>query len=600
MAQVPYSPEPTPLQPTDIRGPQVNATPGAFGVNIAQSMEKLGATAGQAGNELFARAMDIQRVVNETKARDQLSALSQEMAPLQANFDSLKGPAAREGLQGHLKAVNDLRLKYRQGLSPLAGVMYDAEAGNLQNWTVRTSTAHAVQENKAWVTNSYKAQADLISQHQEDDPDTDVNARRTQVGDLAVRAAMEEHGVGPDDPIAKDARLRGESLFERRRLQGLSKAGRSDEALKELQSTTKLSDEDRIQITSQIEGRAVATATSNVAQDIFTKYRQPDGSYTHTVAQMQDEARDRIAEQFAGNKDLISQGSRAVVGELDRLTSGDRYATRVDDLDTRNQIAGIVAEFGIKNAQEFQANPKGAQIYDKMTPVQRRGLDNAITKLNNQALTVTDETLKYTIKGKRNSDLEDYLNQNPYDPKWHLSPKDADEIANDQAKLIRKPSDDPRVTRAMKYLQQTYGPAMETAGLMFRNKKDPDDYDHFMGALEAWLQIHIDQTGKPATNDDLDKEWPTLIRQQMQKGFFSKVFGTEGSPDYVYKQWQRPTVDQVPEEYRQLAIGEAVKGGGSIPSDTQIYHRYLADVFNKLFQQEQKTQEPAGGGPPRR
>src|SRR5690242_2999627 len=134
MPQVPYDPVPSvPGEDHRITRPEVPMIGAAFGTNIAEGVEKLGATGEQVGNELFSRAIALQQLNNETNARETSIKATQEMAIEQENFDSLEGKARHDALPQHLKALNDIRVKYRAGLNPVAATMYDAESANLQN-----------------------------------------------------------------------------------------------------------------------------------------------------------------------------------------------------------------------------------------------------------------------------------------------------------------------------------------------------------------------------------------------------------------------------------------------------------------------------------
>jgi len=74
MAQVPYKPVPD-VQPEDRATPyfHVNAVSEAFGANIGSAISHLGSQIEQSSDQLFGRAVALQKLRNETEADQAIS-----------------------------------------------------------------------------------------------------------------------------------------------------------------------------------------------------------------------------------------------------------------------------------------------------------------------------------------------------------------------------------------------------------------------------------------------------------------------------------------------------------------------------------------------
>src|SRR5262245_22574604 len=124
MPQIPYNPIPD-RAPKDIATPYISLnTPGAaFGESIAQSkgpagqaFGNLGSALEKSGNELFARAMAIQQLRNETEAKDADTTYIATAGRMRADFNSLQGKAAVDAGGKYMQDLEDTRAKIRDGL----------------------------------------------------------------------------------------------------------------------------------------------------------------------------------------------------------------------------------------------------------------------------------------------------------------------------------------------------------------------------------------------------------------------------------------------------------------------------------------------------
>jgi hypothetical protein len=149
----PYEPYPTTQiteRPIPLERPAV--TGAAFGENVANALSVFGGDAQKAGDELWTRAVALQRLKNEADARNTAISATQDMAVEQSKFDTLEGKARSDALVPHLKALDSIRQRYRSSLGNLeAQSFFDNEAANLQNRFTVQAAARAGEGLKEYI-----------------------------------------------------------------------------------------------------------------------------------------------------------------------------------------------------------------------------------------------------------------------------------------------------------------------------------------------------------------------------------------------------------------------------------------------------------------
>ena len=137
----------------------VDAPAAAFGVNVAQAVQGLGAVQEGAGKELFARALAFQDLTNHATARGASVKTAHEQAALWGEFDSKggmdAGPAALDKLHSDLEAV---RQKNSEGLNPTANELYQNDAASTQNRLYVYSATHSAQAVKKYDMDNINAE----------------------------------------------------------------------------------------------------------------------------------------------------------------------------------------------------------------------------------------------------------------------------------------------------------------------------------------------------------------------------------------------------------------------------------------------------------
>ena len=212
MARVPYSPVSNvapDLQPT--RPIFINTPLAAFGGDTAQATEGLGRTLDTAGNELAQRAMAMQEVHNEATARAAAVNFSNDAGQLYAQFRTKQGadagPAAYADYQ---KQLGDIRTKYRDGLNPMAGNLYDAQSYSVLERTNLYAAAHSAEQldqyNKITAAAQAESARNAAALNPEDesaykaalaqsDQATEVKFRGLGDADMAMQKSIARSGV---------------------------------------------------------------------------------------------------------------------------------------------------------------------------------------------------------------------------------------------------------------------------------------------------------------------------------------------------------------------------------------------------------------------
>jgi hypothetical protein len=572
MPQVPYSPYPNVQEEAaPAAGPRVDTPGAAFGENIGQAIERFGGQVGQAGNELFGRAIALQDLDNENTARERVVGTSQKMAIEQANFDALQGKERSDALMGHLQTLESLRQEGAQGLNLMARRLYHAEVASLQNRFTAIAAGRAGEALKDYTIKTYESAADLDIKQGEDDPNFSPDAQRAKITEKVTQAAMLRAGVDdPNNPIIKDAVMKAVSQYDSNRLIGLAKIGKVDQAMEELK-TAKLTDPDFNRVSSALEGKGTALYASNIVNKIMADNRNDDGTYKKTAQQMQDE----VAKQAAKYPELPRLETEAK-SILDHNISMGRWAATQDNVDTNKQLTEAIVSHNVHTVQDLEAVPGIDQVLSKLDSKSLKSLQSKINQVNDSFRKYSNKEVMTQLNGLGHNDVERFLNVDPTDPKWGLSYDDIKQIQNQQAQLAKKPGQDPRVVRALALLRRTYPVQLQDLGLMTRDRKNPDDYDHFTGAAQEWLQEFLQDNKRPASDEEVqDKMGPQLFRTHTVKGYIWN------SDEPIYRQWTRPT--EIPEDFRRKITDEVVGRGGAVPSDQQLLQAYTRKLFNDLY-----------------
>jgi hypothetical protein len=173
---VPYAPEPT-VNPQDPAIPQksLNTPIDAFGGATAAAIGHLGQVAEGAGKEIFARGLAMQELNQQARANEAVAGFTTKLGDLHAQYTSLEGKNAVDGLKPYQDSVNDLRTSMSESLpSAYAQRQFDQESRNIQARAMWAAGGHAGEQNKKYVVNSLNARQDTITNSALADPHDEI------------------------------------------------------------------------------------------------------------------------------------------------------------------------------------------------------------------------------------------------------------------------------------------------------------------------------------------------------------------------------------------------------------------------------------------
>src|SRR6266478_300562 len=174
--------------------PSMGGTPD---VNLAVPTDAFGGAIGHdiegASDKIWAQAMNMQSLQNETEAKNADADYMMKAGMLHANFNAKEGNnASPEALQAHIKELQDLRVATRGGLSnPMAQKMFDGSSLSFMGRTIFNAAGHAAQQTKVAANNASTARVAATQDAIEGSPTDDVTFQR---GRRAIESEVEAQG----------------------------------------------------------------------------------------------------------------------------------------------------------------------------------------------------------------------------------------------------------------------------------------------------------------------------------------------------------------------------------------------------------------------
>ena len=577
MPVVPYSPvanvEPTTQGISPVR---IDAPSAAFGTDVAAAIGGLGKAVEGAGNELYARADAMQQLKNESDARDADTQYMIAAGDLHAKYSALEGKAAVDAYPDYAKALQDARIQQRNTLTnPIAQKMYDGNSLSTMGRSIFNGAGHAATENKAYALGTATSQVDLDAKAVEDNPQDDAafnqKIQKTQANAKTISALK-----GFDDGGAQEQDLTRKltSGIWASRITGFAKTDPFAASTYLDAHKTEMTQTDYDRVSNIVQTKGTAVGAVNIANSVFAAHRQPDGTYDATAAEMHDEVKAQ-ATKFDPDNPLLAT---TAIQKLDGQMNQDRYATRLDLIDTKQTIAQAIRANGITDVQGLLAIPGMDKVVAKLPDTDRNALQGQINRYNAAANKQTNEDTAIRLNGLSNNDVEAFLNTDL--TKEHLSKSDMEKFQDKQAKLKANANADPRVFRAMGQIKGAMGSQLQALGIYSRNAKDPDDYDHFTGALSSALDVWEQDHGKPASAKDVTETIaPQLLQQQNVPG---RYWGSSQVPFY-----NAPP----PDDFKEKLTTDLKSRGGVEPTDEQVQRAWTRMQYIKLYGGKSKSSE---------
>ena len=146
------------------------------------------------------------------------------------------------------------------------------------------------------------------------------------------------------------------------------------------------------------------------------------------------------------------------------------------------------------------------------------------------------------------------------------------QLISERDRILKKPDDDPRVWRAMRWLKGAVGGQMESMNVASFKASHADEYHSFVGTLDQMLEEWHQDTGKAATQEDVVKKIAPLI---MQSQVSSTFFGLGPNVEEAHYR-------EVPDEVKKDILAEAKKNGIAL-TDTQIRTQYYRQILKDKY-----------------
>lgn len=587
MPQVPYQPVPQ-IAPTEAATPrpQINAPIGAFGGEVAQAIQGLGAVTERAGNELFGRAVALKQLDNETEARDADSQYMIQAGQLHADYSALTGLEAKNAFPKYQKDLEEARVKLRASLSnPMAQKLYDASSLSTLGRSIFNGAGHAATEFKSYTKQSLNANIDLDAKTTEDS-NGDLVTLEDKLDKTRhnVAALAGQEGAPVGSPIERDMQFKASSKIVSAYISGVNKTKpfEAGELLGKYQN--RLSPEDYAKLEGQVTVKSVGVGGTNLGNSTVNDHFK-NGVLDVPVTQLDSEIRDKATKQFPDNPEMASQVANHAIQTAHTTLFRQRAAEQQDDQQNLNLVYRAAIASTARDEQELLTqHPELASaignLHNKKKELDLSGVLQRAWKARTQITNDDNATRLNGIFNNKDS-REEALNMDL--TKEPLSHADMMKFIDRQAKLRSNLEGDPRVDNAVKWMQQGMGAQLEALGIYSRDKKNPDLYDHFRGATQAAIDAYVETYKKaPSYKEFMDNIAPQLLRTRND----TYAFGLLGSKRGMFD------ID-VPEDLATRERTLAQQQGLPIPSDAQIYKKVLNEQFKKFYGAKPKDQSKA-------
>lgn len=579
MPQVPYTGvqqvapqlDPTPRY-------SVDATPAAFGVNVAQAIEGMGKTLDGAGNEIFQRGIAMQDLNNHAEAQEATAKFMEAAGDIHAKLGAMQGKDAVDyyanGFKTDLEAA---RKGIRDGLSnDMVSKMYDADSLGTVGRTMFNGAGIAASANKAYAINSVeseiKNQTDLAATS--NNP-TDVAAAKVKIANLAAQRGVLK-GQDPESVDEATKTINSSLDFNVIKQTARTQPIRAGEILEERRGSMTAADFDRAQTVVDNANRAVGSV--NIAQMVINNHIGDDGKPDTSFENMQKEAEGLAAKQSPNDALMVKHTTDALKG----LYNQKIYADKQFKWENSQTIDSAIQN-GVTDIQQLRASdPKVADAIDNLPKSEQLKIPGRINAYNAARDKVANQTSLTQLMGLRNNDVEAFLNTDPTDPKLHLSQPQQREVMGWQQKDKQNQNGDPRVNRALSWLRDARGGELAALGVFHRDSKNPEDYDHMTGTLQSALDLWQQAHGKPAEYKDVvDTIGPQIIQSRAVPGAW---WGSNNEPFF------KPDTNS--DEYKNFTAKvtkDVTDAGGIAPGDAEIDRAYTRMQLLKLYPTKSKA-----------
>lgn len=571
---VPYSgvPQET-LQPTPTPEMNPKIPEAAFGGGVAQAAAGFGKAVEGVGNEIFARAISLQNLNNETEAKEADAKYMIGAGELHAQYNSLEGKAAVDAYPKYAKDLQELRQSTRSSLSnPMAQKLFDGSSLSTMGRSIFNGAGHAATQQKAYVVGTAAANMDLDAKSVEDNPKDEglfqQKIQRTKDNAATVSAA---HGYEDGGAQERDLALKATSKLWAQRIIGMSRTDPFKASTYLDEHKTSLTQEDYLRVDNSVRSQGRAVGSVNIANEIYAAGKGDDATPPKSLSEMESEARAK-AKSFDPSDPLLEQHSVAAVRGI---YNQDKYAKRQEDYTNAQTVDAAIGK-GVKDIQTLRADPVIAAAIDALPKDKQLSLPARINAYNAAKDKVANEEKYNTLIGMSNNDVEGFLNTDPYSS--GLNQSQMEKIAKRQQQLKASATQDPRVDRAVGWMRGAFGSQMEAMGVYKRTTGNKDDYDHLTGTVQSALDIWQENHGKPPTYKEFTEQiGPQIIQERAEPGW---LWGTNKKPFFN---------QETPSEFEAQVKADVIAKGGVEPTPEQLNRAYIRTQLIKLYPSGKKS-----------
>ncbi len=165
----------------------------AFGGAVGHALSGLGHDIEGASDKIWAQAMNMQNLQNETEAKSADVDYMMKAGMKHAEFNAKEGNnASPKALQAHIQELQDLRVQTRSGLSnPAAQKMFDGSSLSFMGRTIFNAAGHAAQQTKVAANNASTSRVAATQDAIAASPTDDVTFRR---GVQVIKSEIQRQG----------------------------------------------------------------------------------------------------------------------------------------------------------------------------------------------------------------------------------------------------------------------------------------------------------------------------------------------------------------------------------------------------------------------
>lgn len=580
---------------TPDRAPTEAGTPGlnlavpedAFGGAVGKALSGLGTSIEGASDRIWARAVDLQNLNNDTEAKRADTAYMIKAGELHAQFSSLEGDAARAAFPKYMQDQQAARESIRDSLSnPMAQKMYDSSSLNFMGRNIFNAAGHAAQQTKVAANNASAARVDTLNNNIGENPNDEEGFQKSVKAIAAETRSQGVNGGWSEDQI-KATTDNNISSAVSKRIVGLARTDpfAAQRMFDQATDGKNLNPNDaaRVQATIQTQSRQVISrnVSGMVNADLDHPSDDPEKSLEDRIAEAKANP---DVQRFAKNDPLLPDFvEQRVIADFNRSKAIQRDADQ-HNMNVIDQalMTGNKEGYLPKSVDELKAiSPEVSAAWDATSPphqlsfmekFKRNALGNRVAE--------TPETLRtfQTIKGQAIDDPVAFLARDVTTEKLPNSSMMA--LINLQFSMRKQSEADPRVGRAMQMLQ----PDLQAAGIS--KTADKDGYYQFVGAMQDALDAFQADTKKVPKLEEIRQIGARLMQEQVtSKGYL----WDSKSPLY-----SAPIPD---DEAERLKADPYWAKAGITPNPAMLQRIYTAQKYNELYRGSAKK-PPEAAFPP--